>query len=277
MRSTSTATALAVLFSSVALSVAATGPAAAAVATVTSPGGIVVDGTLKRVFVGDNGRVLAADYSGNVVDTVTGLGSVADLALSADGRTLYASLPARHQIVALDTVTLNITARYDIPTDTGPRNLAFTGGKLWFSYGDQWDGNVGSVDPTVSDNPDPSPSPTVPAPTPEPTSPPSEPPVTPTAEPSTEPTGEPSAEPSSPEPSPETSADTSAEPSVDPSAEPTVDPTEASPRRPPGLSRQRPARCRWNCSRRDTPASGARPCSTRTRRRPVCWPSVRPA
>lgn len=236
MRSTSTATALAVLFSSVALSVATTGPAAAAVATVTAPGGIVVDGTLKRVFVGDNGngRVLAANYSGTVVDTAGGLGPVADLALSADGRTLYASLPTRHQIVALDTVNLNITARYEIPTDTGPRHLAFAGGKLWFSYGDQWDGNVGSVDPTVTENPDPTPVPTTAEPT---TAPPSEPPVTPTAEPSaepsTEPSAEPSTEPSAPEPSPETSADTSAEPSaepsVEPSAEPPVDPIDASP------------------------------------------------
>ncbi|WP_330289324.1 YncE family protein [Streptomyces sp. NBC_00576] len=228
MRSTSTATALAVLFSSVALSVATTGTASAAVATVLSPGGMVADSTLKRVFVGDtgNGRVVAANYSGTVVDSVNGLGSISDLALSDDGHTLYAALPARNQIVALDPATLNIKARYSIPTDTGPRHLAFAGGKLWFSYGDQWDGNLGSIDPTASENPDPTPVPT--EPTPEPTEPPSEPPTSPApdpSDPSTEPTAEPTTEPSadpsaeSPSPSPETSADSSAGASSDSSAE----------------------------------------------------------
>ncbi|KOV76333.1 hypothetical protein ADL01_16630 [Streptomyces sp. NRRL WC-3618] len=211
MRSTSTATALAVLFSSVALSVATTGTASAAVATVQSPGGIVADATLERVFVGDrgSGRVLAADYSGAVVDSVSLLGSVVDLALSDDGRTLYAALPARHQIVALDPATLNIKARYSIPTGTGPSNLAFAGGKLWFSYGDQGNGNLGSIDPTVTENPEPTPEPTEPTPDPsEPTPDPTEPTPDP-SEPNTEPSPEPSAE--SPSPSPETSADSSAE------------------------------------------------------------------
>ena len=240
MRSTSTATALAVLFSSVALSVVTTGPASAAVATVQSPGGIVADAALKRVFVGDNfnGRILAANYSGTVVDSAGGFGSVADLALSDDGRTLYASLPTRNQIVALDPATLNVRTRYAVPTDTGPRHLAFTGGKLWFSYGDQWDGDLGSVDPNWTEAPDPDPSPTpTSVPTSVPTSespsvPPSEPPTSPdpttepsadpepstepSVEPSTEPSGEPSTdpdpsvEPTSPEPSPETSADSPA-------------------------------------------------------------------
>lgn len=215
MRSTSTATALAVLFSSVALSVATTGTASAAVATVLSPGGMVADSALKRVFVGDagHGRVVAASYSGTVVDSVNGLGSISDLALSDDGLTLYASLPARNQVVALDPATLNIKARYSIPTDTGPRHLAFAGGKLWFSYGDQWDGDLGSIDPTASENPDPTTDPTT-----DPTEPPSEPPTSPApdpSDPSTEPTDEPTTEPSpdpsaeSPSPSPETSADSS--------------------------------------------------------------------
>jgi hypothetical protein len=218
MRSTSTATALAVLFGSVALSVATTGTASAAVATVQSPGGIVADATLKRVFVGDsdNGRVVAANYAGTVVDTVGGLGSVADLALSADGRTLYASLPGQHEIVALDPATLNIKARYSVPTGTGPRHLAFTGGKLWFSYGDQWDGDLGSVDPNWHGTPDPLPD-TSPSPSPTPTPvPPSEPPSQPPTSPAPEPTDDPGTDPepstdpvpsTDPEPSPETSAD----------------------------------------------------------------------
>ncbi|MFF4899279.1 YncE family protein [Streptomyces sp. NPDC001068] len=151
MRSTSVATSLAVLFSSAALSVVAAGTASAATATVTGAGGLVVDGPLQRVFVGDagNGRILGTDYSGGVVDSHTGLGSVSDLALSDDGTTLYAALPNTHQILALDAATLDVKATYAIPTDTGPRHLAFAGGKAWFSYGDQWDGDIGSVDPAV--------------------------------------------------------------------------------------------------------------------------------
>ncbi|WP_181806021.1 YncE family protein [Streptomyces shenzhenensis] len=151
MRSTSVATALAVVFSSAALSVVAAGTASAAATTVTSIGGFVVDGTLQRVFVGDaaNGRIVASDYNGTLVDSDSGLGSVSDLALSDDGSTLYATLPNTHQVLALDPATLDVKTTYSIPTDTGPRHVAFTGGKAWFSYGDQWDGDIGSIDPSV--------------------------------------------------------------------------------------------------------------------------------
>ncbi|MET4640975.1 hypothetical protein ABID95_000675 [Streptomyces atratus] len=150
-RSISTATALAVLFSSAVLSVAAAGSASAASAVVTSPGGIVADGALKRVFVGDSstGKILAADYSGALVDSVSGISGVSDLAVSDDGATLYAAAGGSHEIVALDAATLDIKARYAVATDTGPRHVAFAGGKAWFSYGDQWSGNLGSVDPAV--------------------------------------------------------------------------------------------------------------------------------
>ncbi|WP_234542340.1 Ig-like domain repeat protein [Streptomyces shenzhenensis] len=151
MRSTSVATALAVVFSSAALSVVAAGTASAAATTVTNIGGFVVDGALQRVFVGDaaNGRIVASDYNGTLVDSDAGLGSVSDLALSDDGSTLYATLPNTHQVLALDPATLDVKTTYSIPTDTGPRHVAFTGGKAWFSYGDQWDGDIGSIDPTV--------------------------------------------------------------------------------------------------------------------------------
>ncbi|MEU8482138.1 Ig-like domain repeat protein [Streptomyces sp. NPDC048641] len=156
-RSISTATALAVLFSSAALSVAAAGAASAATATVASPGGIVADGALHRVFVGDRsaGKIVAADYTGAVVDSVSGISGVAGLAVSDDGATLYAAAEGSHEVVALDAATLDIKSRYAVATDKGPRHLAFAGGKAWFSYGDQWDGNLGSVDPTADPAADP--------------------------------------------------------------------------------------------------------------------------
>ncbi|MER8088721.1 Ig-like domain repeat protein [Streptomyces sp. NPDC094048] len=150
-RSTSTATALAVLFSSAVLSVTAAGSASAASAAVVSPGGIVVDGALKRVFVGDRsaGKILAADYSGALVGSVSGVGAVSDLAVSDDGATLYAAAENSHEIVALDAATLGVKTRYAVATDTGPRHIAFAGGRVWFTYGDQWAGDLGSVVPAV--------------------------------------------------------------------------------------------------------------------------------
>ncbi|MFE7705429.1 YncE family protein [Streptomyces sp. NPDC057486] len=150
-RSISTATALAVLFSSAVLSVAASGSASAASAAVASPGGIVADGALKRVFVGDRsaGKILVADYTGALVGSVGGISGVSGLAVSDDGATLYAAAEGSHEIVALDADTLDVQARYAVATDTGPRHVAFAGGKVWFTYGDQWDGDLGSVDPAV--------------------------------------------------------------------------------------------------------------------------------
>ncbi|MGX1368711.1 hypothetical protein RKD19_004070 [Streptomyces canus] len=151
MRSTSAATALAVMFSSVALGVAAAGTASAVSAVVTSPGGLVVDDALRRVFVSDqaDGQILAADYNGTLVAQASGLDNAADLAVSDDGATLYAALPTSHEIVALNAADLQVKARYPIATNTGPHHVAFAGGKVWFSYGDQWDGDLGSVDPAV--------------------------------------------------------------------------------------------------------------------------------
>ncbi|MFC9245035.1 YncE family protein [Streptomyces sp. NPDC057136] len=152
-RNISIATTLAVLFGSVALSVAAAGPASAVSVTIGSPGGMVVSGTLGRVFVGNDstGSIIAADYSGNRVDSVSGINGVFDLALSDDGTTLYAAARGSHEIVVLDAATLDVEARYPVATSIGPLRVEFTGGKVWFTYEDPSDGygNLGSIDPAV--------------------------------------------------------------------------------------------------------------------------------
>lgn len=129
--------------------VAGAAPATAATVSVPSVAGFVADDLHQRVFVGnrDAGKVLAADYSGNLVDSASGISEVSDLALSADGEVLYAASWGTHEIVALDPATLDEITRYTAATTYGPSSLAFAGGKLWFSYGDQWDGNLGSIDP----------------------------------------------------------------------------------------------------------------------------------
>ncbi|MEY9938174.1 YncE family protein [Streptacidiphilus sp. MAP5-3] len=126
--------------------------AASAPVTVSAFGGMAVDGPLDRVFVGDStaGSVTAADYSGDSLATVSGIAGVSDLAVSTDGTTLYAAEPTTHDVVVLNASTLAVEATYPVATTKGPTHLAFTSGKLWFTYGDQWSGNLGSVDPSVN-------------------------------------------------------------------------------------------------------------------------------
>ncbi|WP_448320710.1 YncE family protein [Streptomyces sp. CO7] len=202
-RSISTATALAVLFSSAALTVTAAGTASAA-ASVVEPGGMVAHAGLQRVFVADRngGTITAADWSGGLIKKVSGVSDVTGLALSDDGSTLYAAAGGSHEILAFDPGTLTVKHRWAINADEGPRHVAFTAGKLWFSYGDQYEGNVGSLDPNW----------TAPVEPTEPPVEPTEPPVEPT-EPPVEPT-EPPVEPT--------------EPPVE-STEPPVEPTEPAP------------------------------------------------
>jgi hypothetical protein len=80
---------------------------------------------------------------------VGGVTGVSDLAVSDDGSTVYAAAPEIHEIWAIDASSLDVKARYTVSTNYGPRHVAFSGGKVWFSYGDQWDGDIGSVDPSV--------------------------------------------------------------------------------------------------------------------------------
>ncbi|MFJ1594324.1 Ig-like domain repeat protein [Kitasatospora albolonga] len=154
MRRISTATAFAVLFSSVVLVGGTASPAAAdssRILPATSVGDIVTDGLHQRVFVSDpaSGKVVATDYSGKVVATFAALPGVRGLELSPDSTTLYAAVPGADAIVAIDTATLKESARYDIGADTRPTHPALAGGKLWFGYGGYGSatgGNIGSLD-----------------------------------------------------------------------------------------------------------------------------------
>ncbi|MFF7050830.1 YncE family protein [Streptomyces griseorubiginosus] len=154
MRSISAATALAVLFSSAALTAVTATSASAASVVVGSPEGIVVDDAVKRVFIGDdaNDRIVATDYNGTRVDSVNGIEGIFDLALSDDGTTLYATARRSHEIVALDAATLDMKARYPVAAGIGPLYVEVAGGKVWFTYGEfdaHTQSNLGSVDPAV--------------------------------------------------------------------------------------------------------------------------------
>lgn len=154
-RTLPTATALAVLFSSVALVATGTGSAAADSSTslpLKSTGDIVVDGVHQRVFISDPtaGQVLVTDYAGAVVGTVGSLPGVRDLELSPDSGTVYAAVGNADAIAAIDTATATEAHRYSTGT-ADPQYLTETGGKIWFGYGGAAKGNIGSLDLSGTD------------------------------------------------------------------------------------------------------------------------------
>ncbi|MFE0251417.1 Ig-like domain repeat protein [Streptomyces sp. NPDC059010] len=149
------ATALAVLFSSVALVAAGTGSATADSSTplsLKSTGDIVVDGAHQRVFISDPtaGQVVVTDYAGSVVGTVGSLPGVRGLELSADSGTVYAAVGDADAIVAIDTATATEAHRWSTGT-ADPQYLAATGGRIWFGYGGATQGNIGSLDLSGTD------------------------------------------------------------------------------------------------------------------------------
>ena len=155
-RTLTTATALAVLFSSVALVATGAGSAVADSSTtlpLKSTGDIVVDGVHQRVFISDPtaGQVVVTNYAGTVVGTVGSLPGVHGLELSPDSGTLYAAVHDATAVVAIDTATATETRRWSTGQGAGPAYVALAGGKLWFSYGASGDGNIGSLDPNATD------------------------------------------------------------------------------------------------------------------------------
>ncbi|MHA5049715.1 YncE family protein [Streptomyces sp. SD15] len=114
---------------------------------------IAVDAAHQQVFLSDpfGSSVLVTDYTGQVVKQISGEAGAWGIALSSDSRTLYVALRDAGAIAAIDTATLQETARYDTGTGAGayagPTSLALAGGKIWFGYStDTWNGALGSLD-----------------------------------------------------------------------------------------------------------------------------------
>jgi DNA-binding beta-propeller fold protein YncE len=98
--------------------------------------------------------ILVTDYSGQTVATIPNESSATALALSSDGSTVYAVLPAGW-ISAISTSTLAQTARYFTGTYVDPAYAAYAGGKIWFSYhpansAADFQSGIGSIDPSTS-------------------------------------------------------------------------------------------------------------------------------
>ncbi|MGV9881888.1 YncE family protein [Streptomyces sp. NPDC003006] len=150
-RTISTATALAVLFSSAALVAVASGPAAAdsaKVLDVRSAGDVLVDGKHQRVYVSDpkGGKIVVTDYAGTVKATLDGLPDVEGLALSPDSGQVYAAVAGLNRIVSVETTSYSQSASYALDGAEKPRTLALASGKLWFGYGPSAAGGIGSLD-----------------------------------------------------------------------------------------------------------------------------------
>lgn len=77
--------------------------------------------------------VWVTDLAGHLVSTIPSLDGATGLAMSADGSAVYVAEAGANAIAVIDTTSLAVTPLAgDIPCATW---LAYTGGKLWYSYG----------------------------------------------------------------------------------------------------------------------------------------------
>nr|WP_285554824.1 hypothetical protein [Streptomyces hygroscopicus] len=117
---------------------------------------LIVDPVHDRLFLSGGStddKILVTDLSGAAIGKIADEPGATKLALSPDSSTLYALLPGQGAISAIDTTTLSEVARYDTGGQAGtadrpaPTSLAFSAGKIWFTYTQGDSGGLGSLDP----------------------------------------------------------------------------------------------------------------------------------
>ncbi|MFI9550113.1 hypothetical protein [Nonomuraea endophytica] len=116
----------------------------------SSSGDLAVGGG--KVFVSAEDRIVVTNAQGDLTGSITGLSSVYGLAATADGSTLYAAVAGSNQVAEIDTGTLEIRRRIDLPEHPCPTSLALTGERLWVGYGcfDQFQGGFLALDLTAT-------------------------------------------------------------------------------------------------------------------------------
>ncbi|MET7286641.1 hypothetical protein [Streptomyces sp. NPDC005573] len=135
-----------------------TGSAAAADGTTALPlshyAHMVVDAAHQHLFfsqgTGTTG-ILVTDLAGAPVTTIEGEQGADGLALSADGRTLYAALTDGDAVSAVDTSTLTESTRFATGSGSAPVSVAVAAGQVWYGYSADGKGAIGSVDPSAGD------------------------------------------------------------------------------------------------------------------------------
>jgi YVTN family beta-propeller protein len=101
-----------------------------------------------KVFVSALDRIVVADGTGGVVDSIGALPGATGLVTSADGSRLYVALRDSGEVAVIDTATLAELRRITVGSSYPcPRRLALDGTRLVIGYGcDQWGGGVLMVD-----------------------------------------------------------------------------------------------------------------------------------
>ncbi|GAA3787422.1 hypothetical protein GCM10022226_02140 [Sphaerisporangium flaviroseum] len=109
-----------------------------------------------KVAVSINDRIVIADTTGEVKNTITGLSGAYGLAMTPDGTRLYAALQGTNEIAEIDTATAAIIRRVDLAAYPCPSELVLTGERLWVGYGGCGDQGVLNLDLSEA-TPEPSP------------------------------------------------------------------------------------------------------------------------
>ena len=79
-------------------------------------------------------HIIVTNLSGKQVATIGSQNGVEGIALSPDGKTLYAALGSSHAVTAINTATLTQTASYPVGNANTPVDVAVQSGKVWVSY-----------------------------------------------------------------------------------------------------------------------------------------------
>ena len=111
---------------------------------------IVADTAHGHLFISQGSssysHIIVTNLAGQEVTAIAGQDGVTGIALSPDGKTLYAALGSAHAVSAIDTATLKQTASYPVGNGNTPVDVAVQSGKVWVSYNT---GSVGSA--TIGD------------------------------------------------------------------------------------------------------------------------------
>lgn len=115
--------------------------------TGSSRGEVLIDETGGHVFVTALDSVAVYDMSGNPVASIPGQSGASDLLLR--GRTLYVSSTSASRINAIDADTFAVTGGWSLASTPRPRAMAWSAGRIWFTYEHQWSGGLASLDPAT--------------------------------------------------------------------------------------------------------------------------------
>ncbi|SNY74293.1 hypothetical protein [Paractinoplanes atraurantiacus] len=97
---------------------------------------VLVDAAHRRILISDgkSGTLVVRNYETFSGFQWTGLPGIGGLALSGDGKKIYAAVADAHAIVVYDAATMIESSRYALSDVAFPRTLAIAGDKLYFGW-----------------------------------------------------------------------------------------------------------------------------------------------